>query len=81
MVVQLNQESLLVDFQNLYQVFIYVYLYCIYTLPCYFFVLGESANFRLSTGIILTFLVNNKQDKALLTPALEWELKCVNCVI
>lgn len=40
--------------------------------------IDESANYRLSTGIILTFLVNNKQDKALLPPALEWELKFVS---
>lgn len=37
--------------------------------------LGELPNYRLATGIVLTFLVNNKLDKSELGPALEWEQK------
>lgn len=36
---------------------------------------GEPPNYRLATGIILTFLVNNSVDKSELEPALEWEQK------
>lgn len=36
---------------------------------------GETPDYRLATGVILTFLVNNKLDKSELEPALEWERK------
>ncbi|XP_037025848.1 NPC intracellular cholesterol transporter 1 homolog 1b [Bradysia coprophila] len=39
---------------------------------------GELPNYRLATGVILTFLVNNKIDKSELAPALEWERKFID---
>jgi len=36
---------------------------------------GVSEDYKLATGIVITFLVNNKQDKSLLGPAMDWELK------
>lgn len=38
-------------------------------------VAGEAPDYRLATGLIITFLANNHQNKTLLEPALEWELK------
>lgn len=34
---------------------------------------GESQDFKLATGVVLTFLLNNKADKSELGPAMEWE--------
>lgn len=34
---------------------------------------GETQDFKLATGIVLTFLLNNKADKSELGPAMEWE--------
>lgn len=34
---------------------------------------GENQDFKLATGIVLTFLLNNKADKSELGPAMEWE--------
>ena len=38
---------------------------------------GDGPDFKLATGIILTFLVNNHQKKSLLTPAMKWEWEFV----
>lgn len=35
----------------------------------------ESVDYKMSNGIILTFLINNYKNQTLLEPALEWELK------
>lgn len=32
-------------------------------------------DYKLSTGIILTYLLNNFQDRDALTPVMNWELK------
>lgn len=32
-------------------------------------------DYKMATGVILTFLVNNNVNKTLLEPALEWEKK------
>lgn len=34
---------------------------------------GENHDYRLATGIVLTFLLNNKANKSELGPAMEWE--------
>lgn len=36
---------------------------------------GERPDFKLATGLILTFLINNEENKTMLEPALDWELK------
>lgn len=38
---------------------------------------GKSINYKLSTGITLTYLINNSKNKTALQPALEWELKFI----
>ncbi|XP_062539405.1 NPC intracellular cholesterol transporter 1 homolog 1b [Armigeres subalbatus] len=38
---------------------------------------GENPDFRLATGVIVTFLINNKVNKDDLTPMLEWEQKYI----
>lgn len=35
----------------------------------------QSIDYKLSTGIILTFLIKNFKNETLLEPALEWEKK------
>lgn len=37
--------------------------------------IGERPDYKLATGLILTFLINNHQDKSKLGPAFDWELK------
>lgn len=36
---------------------------------------GESPDYKLATGLIITFLINNHLDKDKLGAAFEWELK------
>lgn len=36
---------------------------------------NETENYKLSQGLILTFLIMNYKDKNLLQPAMEWEEK------
>lgn len=36
---------------------------------------GQKPDYRLATGIVLTFLINNYQNDSLVKPAMEWELK------
>lgn len=38
---------------------------------------GKSINYKLSTGLTLTYLINNSRNKTAIKPALEWELKLV----
>lgn len=69
---RLNQILLLVDFQYLKVVF----LFCTTSRKVgNNLFLDEPPNYRLATGIVLTFLVNNNVDKAELEPAMEWEKK------
>ena len=39
---------------------------------------GQNYDYRLATGVVLTFLINNKADKSELGPAKEWEKLFVN---
>lgn len=39
---------------------------------------GEHPDYKLATGLILTFLIDNHVDKKRLEPAIEWELKFLN---
>lgn len=39
---------------------------------------GKSVDYKMSTGLALTYLINNSKNKTALIPALEWELKLVN---
>lgn len=36
---------------------------------------GSKPDYRLSKGLVMTFLVNNHNDKSKLEPAMEWETK------
>lgn len=38
---------------------------------------GKSINYKMSSGLTLTYLINNSKNKTALGPALEWELKLV----
>ena len=38
----------------------------------------EGSNYNQSTGLVISFLVNNYHNKTLLEPAMEWELRLVN---
>lgn len=42
--------------------------------------MGESPDFRLATGVIVTFLINNKADKNELGPMMEWEKKFIQFI-
>lgn len=39
---------------------------------------GQNYDYRLATGVVLTFLINNKADKSELGPAKDWEKLFVN---
>lgn len=39
---------------------------------------GKSVDYKLSSGLIITYLLNNSKDKNKLKPTLEWELKFVS---
>lgn len=39
---------------------------------------GESYDYKLATGLALTFMVQNKADKSLLGPAMKWEKRFVD---
>lgn len=36
---------------------------------------GQKPEYRLATGVVLTFLINNYQKPEAIEPAMEWELK------
>ncbi|XP_038117109.1 NPC intracellular cholesterol transporter 1 homolog 1b [Culex quinquefasciatus] len=42
--------------------------------------MGESPDYRLATGVIVTILINNKADKERLGPAMEWEKKYIEFI-
>ncbi|XP_053681579.1 NPC intracellular cholesterol transporter 1 homolog 1b [Sabethes cyaneus] len=42
--------------------------------------LGESPDFRLATGLVLTFLIRNRADKDELEPMMEWERKYIEFI-
>ncbi|XP_031627932.1 NPC intracellular cholesterol transporter 1 homolog 1b [Contarinia nasturtii] len=39
---------------------------------------GESIDYKLSTGVIISYIINNSKDKEKLKPALEWEKNFIN---
>ena len=39
---------------------------------------GQSMDYKMATGMVLTFLVKNRADKSLLGPAVAWEKKFVD---
>ncbi|XP_058443946.1 NPC intracellular cholesterol transporter 1 homolog 1b [Malaya genurostris] len=41
---------------------------------------GGSPNFRLATGLVMTFLIKNKADKDKLGPMMEWEKKFIKFI-
>lgn len=38
---------------------------------------GKATNYKMSTGLTLTYLINNSKNKTALIPAMDWELKLV----